>query len=175
MWKLKFASKLAGGPSMPDIPGVKSTPKTNYHKYARWGGLGVSGLLVCLGLVAIFFNSGYIVGSIAVLEGLLVFVLELPLALGLSLRTLLNKFNDFKLKIIFFVVAGIPPFFNLATILAAIASIACGVAYGFCWWKGEQGEEIKEKSAKSAKAANEETNNKKKSGLASKGAAPGVV
>ncbi len=47
MWKLKFASKLAGGPSIPDIPGVKSTPKTNYRKYARWAGLTTSGGSEC--------------------------------------------------------------------------------------------------------------------------------
>jgi hypothetical protein len=38
MWKLKFASKLAGG---PQIPGV--TQKSNKRIYARYAGLASAG------------------------------------------------------------------------------------------------------------------------------------
>jgi len=61
---------------------------------------------------------------------------------------------------------GLPAFFSLPTIVAALISIGTGLFYGFCWFKGEKGEEIK--------PVDKEANNKK-SGLASKGAAPGCA
>ena len=65
---------------------------------------------------------------------------------------------------------GIPGFFSLPTVLPALTSIGTGAFYGFCAFKGESGVEIKPKSA-----SNADTNDHKKSSLASQGVVPGVV
>jgi len=99
MWKLNIASKLAGGPSIPGIPGK---PKTEYHKFARYGGLASGGLLVILGVITLILGS-YFVGPICILLGILALVLEIPISFA-CLREPVNFFNDFRWKAIFFVV-----------------------------------------------------------------------
>jgi len=179
MWKLKLASKVIGGPSLPES--ITGKPKSNFNKYARWAGLGTAALLLIMGLASTFLDKLW-VGIYCIGISIPVAIIEFPFAPFEFMVIAINFLGeDFRFKAGGFAVISIVAFFSLPTILAALACIATGAFYVFCWFKGETAEKIektcgKGKDRKSRLGEDEEsTNNKKKSSLASKGLSPGVV
>jgi len=173
MWKLKLAGKVAGNSNPLNNKELK------FGKYVRYAGFGVAALLFVLGVIGVFVGPMW-TGFYAIVAALPIAIVELPLALGAPMAKLLNLFRDFRIRCGMYVLLALPAFFGSATILAAVASILVGLAYVFCWFRGEEGPEVKsifapaeeEKGAAAAKGGKEGS---KKVPLSAQGAAPGVV
>eukprot|EP01114_Cavostelium_apophysatum_P015960 TRINITY_DN4459_c0_g1_i2.p1 TRINITY_DN4459_c0_g1~~TRINITY_DN4459_c0_g1_i2.p1 ORF type:complete len:174 (-),score=24.67 TRINITY_DN4459_c0_g1_i2:46-567(-) len=172
MWKLKLATKIAGG-------NIGGKSDTNYRMYARFAGLGTAAAMLVLGGLAIGFNyksafSGYY--SVAISP--FIFILEFPFAPFRFTWPAHDFLADFKFRAAFFAIVSVVSFFDLITLLAGVLCAATGVGYLYCWFKGEKGltmEELKKPAApvdlKAAEngQASQETGKKKKFSLASMG------
>jgi len=177
MWKLKLVSKAVGGPDLSSIGGKAST---NYAKYARFAGGATAILMAVLGLIGIFVKPLW-TGIYSIIAAIPIVLLEFPFAPLPFMRTAVNFMNsDYRYRIPFYIVIALPDFFNIATVIASLACLFTGGFYGFCWFKGEKGEDITpsvkkaptemtDKSSEEGKTEPEVTNNKKKFSLSSLG------
>jgi len=113
---------------------------SNYEGLSQWvnkGAWAIDLINIALGILALIIHkvppSGIYCLIVAAIS--LVFV-ELPISK-------IQKFMDFFVetfiwRAIAYVLISIPCFFDTVTIVAGILWILLGLAYGFCWWKGEK-------------------------------------
>eukprot|EP01118_Nematostelium_gracile_P006821 TRINITY_DN219_c0_g1_i1.p1 TRINITY_DN219_c0_g1~~TRINITY_DN219_c0_g1_i1.p1 ORF type:complete len:192 (+),score=54.40 TRINITY_DN219_c0_g1_i1:46-576(+) len=171
MWKLKMAKAAVTGGN----PLSKAT--TNFKRWARIVGLVTSGLFVLMGALCAAFSTLW-VGIYSIVISPFIFLLELPWAPFDNLVRLQNiPRKDFRWKIGFFLIISVLNFFDTLTIIAALSSVATAGCYAFCYFKGEEEEDLKRTKLfgigpdedSSAPASDDTTtNNKKKKSLASK-------
>jgi len=150
MWQVKMATKMAG--MSGNIPGMKK-----FSKYARWAGLSTAATFLILGILAVIIGAvqrDYLkvaIGFYCMLISGFLGILEVPWTPLDFLVSTVNIFADYKWRIALFIVIAIPSFFVLITILAGIASVVTAGFYGFCLFKGESGETIKQEQGEGGK------------------------
>jgi len=162
MWKLRLASKVVGKSSSLGL--IKLDPLSSK---ARYCGLSSAAVMLVFGLVAIILQkSAWFIGVYCVALSSPLCALEFPFApFGVFVR-LVNFFTDYKRRIALWAVVGVPPLFNLVTVIAGIACFATAIFYGVCLFRGEHGELLK------IQQSPDESNSSKKVSLASQDQTP---
>jgi len=113
---------------------------SNYEGLSLWVNKGawvIDLINLALGILALIIHkvppSGIYCLIVATIS--LVFV-ELPIP---KVQNFMDFFTEnFMWRAIAYVLFSIPCFFDTVTIVAGILWIILGLAYGFCWWKGEK-------------------------------------
>eukprot|EP01112_Ceratiomyxa_fruticulosa_P011413 TRINITY_DN3094_c0_g1_i1.p1 TRINITY_DN3094_c0_g1~~TRINITY_DN3094_c0_g1_i1.p1 ORF type:complete len:164 (-),score=30.26 TRINITY_DN3094_c0_g1_i1:237-728(-) len=146
-------------------------PSSKVKHYAKFIALGVCVALVVLGVIGLIFKN-WVIGPIMIVEAFVMLTLELPIV---QIAWILNFFQDYRWRGVMYVLFCIPTFFSVITFLAGLGCIAIGLVYVFLgFFKKEKGTPI-ERPVGGAQGDVENQKDQRKSGLSSKGAAPGVI